>query len=238
MSDEKKNKRYMVNEVFLSLQGEGVRAGTLNVFVRLSKCNMACAVEPGAKSPGGFDCDTEFESGRYMTAYEIRDEVIRLWPGATDGKNLTTMWIVLTGGEPLLQYDEELYEAMRVCGIRVAIETNGSLEVPRTHQIPAEVWANMPHEQRLAYYCADWITVSPKVAEHAIRQLDAHEVKYVRGAGQAAPQTTVVADLYLVSPAHDGLRLDPEALAACQRIIRDDPRWRLSVQQHKAWRVR
>lgn len=241
MSDEKQ-KRYMVNEVFLSLQGEGVRAGTLNVFVRLSKCNMACAVEPGAKSPGGFDCDTEFESGRWLTAAEIVAEVFRLWPRGSHDEVLGTPWVVLTGGEPLLQYDRELWKAFAGDGermrIRVAIETNGSLEVPRTHQLSDEVWANMAHDQRLAYYCADWITVSPKVAEHAIRQRDAHEVKYVRGAGQAAPQTVVAADLYLVSPAHDGLRLDSEALATCQRIIRDDPRWRLSVQQHKAWRVR
>lgn len=238
MSDEKQ-KRYMVNEVFLSLQGEGVRAGTLNVFVRLSKCNMACRVEPGDKSPGGFDCDTEFESGRRMTAEQILEEVLRLWPhDERTVEPLGKPWVVLTGGEPLLQYDLDLWEELHSHGVAVAVETNGSLEVPRTHQLGDEVWAAMPHEQRLAYYCADWITVSPKVAEHAVRQRDAHEVKYVRGAGQAAPQTSVCADLYLVSPAHDGLRLDPEALATCQRIIRDDPRWRLSVQQHKAWRVR
>jgi len=239
VSDEKQ-KRYMVNEVFLSLQGEGVRAGTLNVFVRLSKCNMACAVEPSAKSPGGFDCDTEFESGRWLTAAEIVAEVLRLWPRGSHDEVLGQPWVVLTGGEPLLQYDRELWEALKDRDVSVAIETNGSMLVPTESgeepKPPKEAadfadWVNFS-------FLADWITVSPKVAEHAVRQRWAHEVKYVRGAGQAAPATVVKALHYLVSPAHDGLRLDPEALATCQRIIRDDPRWRLSVQQHKAWRVR
>lgn len=231
MSD---GKRYLVNEVFLSLQGEGVRAGTLNVFVRLAKCNMACAVEPGPRSPGGFDCDTEFESGRRLTAAEVVAEVGRLWPGGL-AEPRGEPWVVLTGGEPLLQYDRGLWTTLRDAGVRVAVETNGSLEAPRR-----EGWemGDLDQVTQLGGYCADWVTVSPKVAEHAVRQRVAHEVKYVRGAGQAAPQTAVKALHYLVSPAHDGLRLDPEAMATCQRIIREDPRWRLSVQQHKAWRVR
>lgn len=229
-----KEKGYLVNEIFLSLQGEGMRAGTLNVFVRLSKCNMACRIEAGPKSPGGFDCDTEFESGRRMTAQEIVAEVVRLWPPSKG----EMPWIVLTGGEPLLQYDIALWHALHDSGIRVAIETNGSLLVPTTDGEDPATQADELGEWLDYTFLADWITVSPKVAEHAIRQLWAHEVKYVRGDGQAAPQTVVTALNYLISPAHDGLVLDPAAMATCQRIIREDPKWRLSVQQHKAWRVR
>ena len=84
----------------------------------------------------------------------------------------------------------------------------------------------------------DWITVSPKVAEHAIRQRTAHEVKYVRGYGQALPRTVVKAEHYLLSPAFDGAGLDRRALEWCIRLCQEHPPWRLSVQQHKLWGVR
>lgn len=234
---------YLVNEVFLSVQGEGVRAGTLNVFVRLAKCNMRCAVEPGPRSPGGFDCDTEFESGRRMTARDIADECQRLWPWDHSGSQSVPKgdpWVILTGGEPALQLDAELCDELHASGFRIAVETNGSIALPR---LPEERRPATPDEpgrlaRELADLTVDWVTVSPKVAEHAIRQDVAHEVKYVRGGGQAAPETRVRARHYLVSPAFRGLDLDPEAVETCLRIVREDPRWRLSVQQHKAWRVR
>ena len=75
MSDEKK---YKINEIFYSLQGEGIRAGTAKIFVRFSNCNMKCAEEAGPKSPGGFDCDTEFESGRMLTLEEIENDILDL----------------------------------------------------------------------------------------------------------------------------------------------------------------
>lgn len=243
-------KEYLVNEIFLSVQGEGIRAGTLNVFLRLAKCNMRCAVEPGERSPGGFDCDTEFESGRRMTAIDIVAACDALWPrqstrGEGVGMPKGEKWVVVTGGEPLLQYDYPLFKALHDGGWHVAIETNGSMLVPcdgdGVDEENADVATRNPRDLDnwliLTFY-ADWITVSPKVAEHAIKQRWAHEVKYVRGAGQAVPQTVVRAVHRLVSPAHDGLRLDPAALATCIDIVREDPRWRVSVQAHKAWRVR
>jgi 7-carboxy-7-deazaguanine synthase len=199
--------RYLVNEIFYSLQGEGVRAGTPNFFLRLAKCNLTCKVETH-----GFDCDTEFESGRWMTLPEILDELRQL-----SGK---CEWVVLTGGEPALQVDPEMIDALHAAGYKLAIETNGSIELPQG-------------SNRI-----DWITVSPKVAEHAIRQKKAHEVKYVRGYGQAIPRTVVQAEHYLISPAFEGDRLDPRALDWCIRLCKENPPWRLSVQQHKAWKVR
>jgi 7-carboxy-7-deazaguanine synthase len=196
--------RYLVNEIFYSLQGEGVRAGAPSFFLRLAKCNLACKVETH-----GFDCDTEFESGRWMTPAEILDELRQL-SGSCE-------WVVLTGGEPALQVDSEMIDALHAAGYKLAVETNGSMELPEG---------------------IDWITVSPKVAEHAIRQRKADEVKYVRGYGQAIPRTVVAAEHYLISPAFEGDRLDPRTLDWCIRLCKENPPWRLSVQQHKAWKVR
>jgi organic radical activating enzyme len=196
--------RYLVNEIFYSLQGEGVRAGTPNLFLRFSRCNLACKVETH-----GFDCDTEFESGRWMTLPEILAEFREL--SASCG------WVILTGGEPALQVDRELIDALHTAGYKLAIETNGSFALPEG---------------------IDWITVSPKVAEHAIRQRRANEVKYVRGHGQAIPKSVVEAEHYLISPAFEGAEVDPRTLDWCIRLCRETPPWRLSVQQHKLWRVR
>jgi 7-carboxy-7-deazaguanine synthase len=196
--------RYRVNEIFYSLQGEGVRAGTPNLFLRFSRCNLECRVETH-----GFDCDTEFESGRSMTLPEIVAEMRSL--------AATCLWVILTGGEPALQADSELIDTLHSEGFFLAIETNGSVELPAG---------------------IDWITVSPKVAEHAIRQRRAHEVKYVRGYGQAIPKTVVEAEHYLISPAFDGAELDRRTLDWCVRLCRENPPWRLSVQQHKQWSVR
>jgi 7-carboxy-7-deazaguanine synthase len=197
-------KRYFVNEIFYSLQGEGVRAGTANVFLRLGRCNLQCRRETE-----GFDCDTEFESGRWLEVHELVAEVQACDPGCG--------WIVLTGGEPALQVDDVLVEALHAPGYRLAIETNG------TRELAAGI---------------DWVTVSPKVAEHAIRQRTADEVKYVRGYGQALPRTVVAATHHVISPAFDGAEIDPRALEWCIRLCRDNPLWRLSVQQHKLWRIR
>ena len=196
--------RYRVNEIFYSLQGEGVRAGTPNLFLRFSRCNLECRVETH-----GFDCDTEFESGRSMTLPEIVAEMRSL--------SAECRWVILTGGEPALQVDLELIGFLHAEGYSLAIETNGSVELPEG---------------------IDWITVSPKVAEHAIRQRQAHEVKYVRGYGQGIPKTVVSAEHYLVSPAFDGAEVDRRTLDWCIRLCRDNPPWRLSVQQHKLWSVR
>jgi 7-carboxy-7-deazaguanine synthase len=195
---------YLVNEIFYSLQGEGVRAGTPNLFLRLARCNLACTAETH-----GFDCDTEFESGRRLSIGEIVAELRQL--------SAPCRWVILTGGEPALQTDAALIDGLHGAGYALAIETNGSVALP-----PG----------------IDWITVSPKVAEHAVRQRTAHEVKYVRGHGQAIPKTVVSAEHYLLSPVFEGAEVDPRALAWCIRLCKENPTWRLSVQQHKLWKVR
>lgn len=201
---------YRVNEVFLTVQGEGVRAGTVNVFVRFTGCNLACRQEPGPRSPGGFDCDTEFASGRTLARKELVE-----WIKQAAGP---CRWVIFTGGEPGLQLDAELVADLKAEGFKLAIETNGSIDVSALN--------------------LDWVCVSPKVAEHAIRQLTAHEVKYVRSPGQGIPKPACKAENYLISPAFDGLRLDPEAMKWCIKLVHEHPEWRVSVQMHKSWSVR
>lgn len=106
-------KRYLVNELFASLQGEGVRAGTAAVFVRFAKCNLSCS-----KMVEGFDCDTDFAHGEWMTADEIADGV-DVYPAE---------WVIFTGGEPGLQLDAALVTALRRHWL--AIETNGTRTLP------------------------------------------------------------------------------------------------------------
>jgi organic radical activating enzyme len=212
-------KQYTVNEIFWSPQGEGMRAGQMSVFIRLTGCNLKCRMEAAEDSPGGFDCDTEFTSGRKMTASEIMDEARTLVGKTQEWYDAGhKAWVVFSGGEPALQVDRELVDLLHVAGFLCAIETNGSKDVSDLG--------------------LDWITVSPKVAEHAVRQLTADEVKYVRGYGQAVPKPVCKATHQLVSPAFDGWTLDKRAVEWCLQLIKENPEWRLSMQQHKAWSVR
>jgi len=204
------SKTYGVNDIFYSLQGEGVRAGTPNVFVRFSGCDMACDLLGGPKSPGGWRCDTEFVSHIPMTADAILERV-----AAIGGE---CHWVIFTGGEPALQLDVPLVSMLHAAGYNLAIETNGGTNIDTLG--------------------LDWVCVSPKMAEHAIRQRMAHEVKYVRNYGQGIPKTVVEAAHHVISPAFDGEQVPTRTLAWCIALCRDNPPWRLSVQLHKIWQVR
>jgi organic radical activating enzyme len=197
-------KTYAINEIFYTLQGEGVRAGVPSVFLRFAGCNLTCKLETH-----GFDCDTEFVSSRKLTGEETLAELRNCAPQCK--------WVVLSGGEPGLQVDQDLVDLLHSEGYKLAIETNGSIAMPDG---------------------LDWITVSPKIAEHAIRQKTASEVKYVRGYGQGIPKTVVTADHYLISPAFSGLEVARKTLEWCIALALENPPWRLSIQQHKIWHVR
>ncbi len=201
-----------VSEVFLTLQGEGARAGEPSVFVRFSGCSAkhACAAS-------GVVCDTEFESGTEYTEARLLDTV-----AAVGG---ACRWIVWTGGEPADQLTSTLIDAAHARGYQQQIETSGVRPVP-----PG----------------LDWVTVSPKVAEHILvkhfpgREDGYHvdEVKYVRHAGQAIPEPALRARVTCLSPHSDGDRINPINLQHCIDLALAHPTWRLSVQQHKTWRVR
>jgi organic radical activating enzyme len=201
-----------VTEIFPTLQGEGFRAGQASVFVRFSGCSakFACAAS-------GVVCDTEFESGRELTPEALVAEVSAIAHGIE--------WIVWTGGEPTDQLTVELITRCHEAGFRQQIETSGIRNVPEG---------------------LDWVTVSPKVAEHILERhfparrdgYNVDELKYVRHAGQAVPEPSLLAKHYCLSPHADGDVVNAANLDHCIHLCLNNPRWRLSVQQHKTWRVR
>jgi organic radical activating enzyme len=197
-------KTYAVNEIFYSIQGEGMRAGTANVFVRFAGCNLTCREEEQ-----GFDCDTEFTSSVPMTLEEILAECLRVLP---DGFPATERAVIFTGGEPALQMDDVMVTAFHTDGWFIAVETNGTKVLPDG---------------------IDWITVSPKTAEHTLKQLVAHEVKYVRNVGQGIPKPAVEAHHKLISPAWTPQGPTAMTLAWCIELVKQNPTWRLSLQTHK-----
>lgn len=212
-------KTYLVNEIYLTLHGEGVRYGIPHVFVRFAKCNLTC----------GF-CDTEFESYQKLSAEQILSKITAMSDEAAaaapddqvegqthkGGKPIgprSTRNVMLCGGEPLLQVDDELVAMLKGAGWFIALETNG------TRPAPAGI---------------DWIACSPKIAEHAVALEFAHELKYVRDVGQGIPHPKINADHYLISPMFDGDSVDPETIRWCIGLVRQNPGWRLTVQHHKA----
>lgn len=159
----------------------------------------------------GFDCDTEFAGGEKMSAEQILAMAYKLNPQRA--------WILFTGGEPGLQLDKYLISRCRAEGWRIAIETNGTVKLPEG---------------------IDWICVSPKSAEHTIRQRKANEVKYVRANGMALPDTEVDAEHYLISPAFqpDGTLKKDDFDHCLKLVLGNSQKWALSIQYHKMLGVR
>lgn len=198
--------RLRVSEIFYSLQGEGKRAGTPTVFIRLSGCSAkhACLAS-------GVKCDTEFESGR---DYSVEDLLVWIKLNAPECLEIT--W---TGGEPLDQLTEEAVFFFKQLGFYQAIETSGLKPAPDG---------------------LDFIAISPKVAEHVVKKnfpTGCSELRYVRHAGQAIPKPSIQAAYYYLSPHSDGNTINRENLAHCIQLAKENPLWKLSIQQHKIWGV-
>lgn len=158
----------------------------------------------------GFDCDTEFVSGHTMSEEDILQEASRL--------NSKLGWLLFTGGEPGLQLTDSLIKRAHDAGWRCAVETNGTIALPEG---------------------LDWICVSPKTAEHTLRQKRADEAKYVRHYGMALPELSIEATHHFISPAFrpDG-SVAREDLEWCIQLVKDNPTWRLSIQTHKLLLIR
>jgi 7-carboxy-7-deazaguanine synthase len=203
---------YAVKEMFLTLQGEGVNAGARAVFVRFAGCNLWSGREAGRAGAVCKFCDTDFVGtdgaggGRFADAGALADAVAGHWGEGTEAR-----FAVLTGGEPMLQVDDALVDALHARGFRIAIETNGTLPV---------------------HPGIDWVCVSPK-AGSAVVQRSGDELKLVW------PQAgTDVDELerwdfrhYLVQPMDSAeTRANTEAAVA---FALKRPQWRLTLQTHK-----
>lgn len=203
---------YAVKECFLTLQGEGVQAGRRAVFLRFAGCNLWSGREQDRPTAECRFCDTDFVGtdgeggGKFADAEPLAGQVERLW-----GEGLDERLVVVTGGEPMLQLDAALIEALHRRGFRVAAETNGTL----------------PAAQGL-----DWICVSPKAGTNVV-QRSGNELKLVwpqSGVDPAALERWDFAH-FLVQPMdcadHE------QAVAAAVQLAMDRPKWRLTLQAHK-----
>ena len=205
---------YVVKEVFATLQGEGANTGRVAVFCRFARCNLWSGREQHRATAVCQFCDTDFVGtdgpggGIFATAEALAGAVAATWPGGADHARRL---VVCTGGEPLLQLDEELVQAFHDRRFEVAVETNGTLAPPAG---------------------LDWVCVSPKAGtELAIRSGD--ELKLVFPQPGAEPERYV--DLAF---AHHFLQpMDgPDRVANTDAAIAyclEHPRWRLSLQSHK-----
>jgi len=203
---------YAVKECFLTLQGEGVQAGSRAVFLRFAGCNLWSGREQDRASAQCNFCDTDFVGtdgeggGKFGTPDELAAHVEGLW-GAGEERRL----VVITGGEPMLQLDEALIAALHARGFRVAAETNGTL--PATPGL-------------------DWICVSPKAGTDVV-QRSGDELKLVwpqRGIEPGDLESWRF-DHFLVQPM--GCAERDEAVRAAIELVMNRPKWRLTLQAHK-----
>jgi len=195
-----------VSEIFYSLQGEGIRAGTATFFIRLQGCKAKFACYKS-----GVICDTEFESGSGKSL-----EYLLNWM-QTENKDCNE--ITWTGGEPLDQLTVEIIKYFKDFGYYQCVETSG------LHPCPEGM---------------DFICVSPKVAEHVVAKNfpnGVSELRYVRHKGQEIPQPKTKAENYWVSPHSDGFTINNENVKHCVNLCLLNPKWKLSIQQHKQWNI-
>lgn len=209
---------YSVKEIFYTLQGEGLHAGRSAVFCRFAGCNLWSGRESDRASAGCRFCDTEFVGtdgtlgGKFPDATSLAARIASLWPTPMT----THRFVVLTGGEPLLQVDEPLVEALRHVGFEVAVETNGTIKAP-----PG----------------IDWICMSPKAGATVV-QTHGQELKLVYPQDGLLPDSVAHLSFehFLLQPM-DGPS-HREHTAAALAYCAAHPRWRLSVQLHKMLGIR
>jgi 7-carboxy-7-deazaguanine synthase len=205
---------YTVKEMFYTLQGEGANAGRPAVFVRFAGCNLWSGRELDRLAAICRFCDTDFvgtdgtDGGKY-NAIDLAERAASLWPGGTLSRNQA--FVVLTGGEPLLQVDRQLIAALHCNHFAIAVETNGTIPAPLS---------------------LDWITVSPKAGTE-LKVKKANELKLVYPQQGAEPHLFEQFNFehFYLQPMDGPLRHE-HTESAVQYCLRH-PNWRLSLQTHK-----
>lgn len=208
---------YAVKEIFKTLQGEGAQMGRAAVFCRFAGCNLWSGREADRATSVCTFCDTDFlgmdgtGGGRFTDAEALADAIAAEWAGSSANR-----YVVMTGGEPLLQVDDALVAALHDRDFEIGVETNG------TQIAPAGI---------------DWICVSPKADADLVLQWG-HELKLVYPQESAPPELFehLAFDHFFLQPMDS-----PTAAANLEAAITyctDNPRWRLSLQSHKMIGIR
>ena len=207
---------YAVKEIFLTLQGEGVHAGRRAVFVRFAGCNLWSGLERDRATAVCQFCDTDFVGmdgeggGRFATATDLASAAAGTW-----GSDRDSRFVVLTGGEPMLQVDSALIDALHAEGFFIAIESNGTLAVPRA---------------------IDWICISPKANSETV-QRSGDELKLVWPQDHSNwkdMQNWDFANLLLQPMDARGDDVASQAnVEQAISFVQAHPKWRLSLQNHK-----
>lgn len=208
---------YSVKEIFYTLQGEGNHAGRPAVFCRFSGCNLWSGREEDRSTAVCQFCDTDFVGvdglggGKFASAQQLAAQIEALWPAAYTASK----YVVFTGGEPLLQLDSALIEAMHALGFEIAIETNGTLPVPDG---------------------VDWICVSPKMGSKLVVRRGNELKVVIPQFGQDMQEYAALDfDHYFVQ-AMDGVLLADNLRHAIE-FCKANPQWKLSLQTHKLLQI-
>lgn len=208
---------YAIKEIFYTLQGEGAHAGRPAVFCRFAGCNLWSGREEDRATAVCRFCDTDFVGtdgeggGKFADAAILAQRIDTLWPAA----HAASKFVVCTGGEPLLQLDRALIDALHDCGFEIAIETNGTLPVPAG---------------------IDWICVSPKVGA-PLAVAAGNELKVViPQAGQTLGEYEHLDFAhFFVQPMDSPTATQNTRLAI--EVCRSNPKWKLSLQTHKLLQI-
>jgi len=212
---------YSIKEMFYSLQGEGANTGRAAVFCRFSGCNLWTGREQDRADAACDFCDTDFVGtdgdggAKFLGPELLADAVENLWPVAgAEGEG--TRFVILTGGEPGLQVDQALVDALRKRRFEIAIETNGTVALP--HGI-------------------HWVTVSPK-GQETLKVTEGDELKLVYPQKGQAPEAfaDLAFDHLFLQPKDDANQKQNTQLAL--EYCRQNPKWRLSLQTHKLLDIR
>lgn len=208
---------YSVKEIFYTLQGEGNHAGRPAVFCRFSGCNLWSGREEDRATAVCQFCDTDFVGtngeggGKFKQAADLASAINQLWPTSY----AASKYVVFTGGEPLLQLDVTLIDAMHAVGFEIAIETNGTLPVPEG---------------------VDWICVSPKMGSELVVRKGSELKVVIPQLGQdMASYANLDFEHYFVQ-AMDGPLKDHNLRLAIE-FCKQHPQWKLSIQTHKLLQI-